>query len=303
MKFPPITVAEIVASIASCKVVGDTSILIHSVCSILDGHHGALTWLNPNRTDKAHLIAATAAQCVVMASDEDFEPRPHQVFLKCPNPKLTYVRLLRLLIPQAIRPGVHPTADVHPSASIHESASVGAYAVIEACEIGPGSVIGSNVFIGDGTKIGQHVNIAAGVVIGADGFGYVDDENGVRLRFPHLGHVEIEDYVDIGANTCIDRGTLGRTLIKVGAKIDNLVHIAHNVTVGRNAMIIASTMIGGSTVIGDGVWVAPGATVRDSIAIGAGATVGIGALVTKSVPDGEIWAGHPARPFPGTRSN
>jgi UDP-3-O-[3-hydroxymyristoyl] glucosamine N-acyltransferase len=107
--------------------------------------------------------------------------------------------------------------------------------------------------------------------------------------------VIIEDCVDIGANTCIDRGTLGNTVIRRGAKIDNLVHIAHNVVVGENTMVIANAMIGGSTEIGADSWVAPSATLRDAIQIGAASTVGLGAVVTKSVPDGEVWAGNPAK--------
>jgi UDP-3-O-[3-hydroxymyristoyl] glucosamine N-acyltransferase len=115
--------------------------------------------------------------------------------------------------------------------------------------------------------------------------------------FPHVGGVEIEDDVEIGANTCIDRGSLGNTIVRRGAKIDNLVHIAHNVVVGRNAFVIANAMIGGSTILGDGSWTSPSATLRDGIRIGDGATVGLGAVVTKSIPDGAVWMGTPARPI------
>jgi len=114
-------------------------------------------------------------------------------------------------------------------------------------------------------------------------------------RFPHIGGVQIEDDVEIGANTCIDRGTLGNTRIRKGAKIDNLVHIAHNVDVGENTAIIANAMIAGSTKIGANTWIAPSACLRDAINIGKDATVGLAALVTKDIPDGELWAGFPAR--------
>jgi UDP-3-O-[3-hydroxymyristoyl] glucosamine N-acyltransferase len=232
-----------------------------------------------------------------MDSNESFVPVDGQVYLKCPNPKLALVKVIRIIAPRSHAPAIHPTAVISPEAVIHESVTVGPHAVLEACEVGEASTIASGVYVGHGTKIGRCVNIAPGVVIGADGFGYIDDLDGTRINTPHLGIVEIEDCVDIGANTCIDRGTLGSTIIKYGAKIDNLVHIAHNVEIGRHAMVIANTMIGGSTIIGDRAVVAPSATLRDAITVGAGAFVGIGALVVKSVPEGETWMGHPARFF------
>ena len=109
------------------------------------------------------------------------------------------------------------------------------------------------------------------------------------------GRVIIEDDVEIGTNTSIDRGTLGNTLIKTGVKIDNLVHIAHNVTIGKHTMIIANSLIGGSTIIGDHCWIAPSATIRDAVNVGDNVTIGMGAVVTKDIPSGEIWAGSPAR--------
>lgn len=295
MRFGPRSAGEIAALIKDCLVQGDGSLVIDNVTTISECTERSLGWINPSRVDKAQLIASTQAGCVIMRLDEQFIPRAHQVFLKCPNPQLALVKVLKAVLPPAGPPEIHPTAVISPLAVIHETVAIGAKAVLEDCEIGEGTVIGSGVFIGRGTKIGRFVGIAPGVVIGADGFGYVDEVDGTRVNMPHVGHVEIEDHVDIGANTCIDRGTLGRTLIKEGAKIDNLVHVAHNVIVGKDAMVIANTMIGGGTVIGDRAWIAPSATLRDAIRIGRDSLVGLGALVTKSVPDGEIWAGHPAK--------
>jgi UDP-3-O-[3-hydroxymyristoyl] glucosamine N-acyltransferase len=140
------------------------------------------------------------------------------------------------------------------------------------------------------------VIIHAGTVIGADGFGYERNDGGELEKFPHLGHVVLEDNVEVGSNTCIDRGTLGDTIIREGAKIDNLVHIAHNVVVGRHAVVIAHAMIGGSTRIGDYAWVAPCACVRDVVSIGDRAMIGLGAVVVRDVPDGATVMGIPARP-------
>ncbi|MDX9907755.1 MAG: UDP-3-O-(3-hydroxymyristoyl)glucosamine N-acyltransferase, partial [Bacteroidales bacterium] len=127
--------------------------------------------------------------------------------------------------------------------------------------------------------------------------GYQRNSYNKLEKFPHIGGVIIEDDVEIGANTCIDRGTLGNTVIKKGAKVDNLVHVAHNVTIGNHAAIIANTMIGGSTVIEDYAWIAPSVSLMNGLSVGKGATAGLGAVVTKNIPDNETWAGNPARPM------
>jgi UDP-3-O-[3-hydroxymyristoyl] glucosamine N-acyltransferase len=139
--------------------------------------------------------------------------------------------------------------------------------------------------------------IHAGSVIGADGFGYSRNDDGELEKFPHIGSVVIEDRVEIGSNTSVDRGTLSNTVIREGAKIDNFVHVAHNVVIGKHAAVIAHAMIGGSTEIGDYGWIAPSAALMNGLHIGKGATVGLGAVVTKNIPDNETWAGVPAMPL------
>jgi len=134
-------------------------------------------------------------------------------------------------------------------------------------------------------------------VIGADGFGYQRNDKGEFEKFPHIGGVVIKDNVEIGSNTSIDRGALGNTIIEEGAKIDNLVHIAHNVKVGKHSAVIANSMIGGSTIIGDYSWVAPSVCMRDQISTGNNVTIGLGAVVLKSIPEGETWTGSPAKPL------
>ena len=144
----------------------------------------------------------------------------------------------------------------------------------------------------------NNVTIEHGAVIGSDGYGYSRAKDGTIEHFPHIGGVHIGDNVYIGANTCIDRGSLGDTVIGKGSKIDNLVHIAHNVIIGENVMVIANSMIAGSVNVGlNNSWIAPSASILNQKSIGEGSTVGIGAVVLKDVEAKTVVTGVPARPL------
>jgi UDP-3-O-[3-hydroxymyristoyl] glucosamine N-acyltransferase len=176
-----------------------------------------------------------------------------------------------------------------------KNVTIGAFATIAAgCTIGDCSDIGSGTVIKN-ADIGRHVEIGSNTVIGGTGFGYAKMEGSeAYAQFPHYGRVLICDNVSIGSNTCIDRGSLSDTLIEEGVKIDNLVHIAHNVKIGKNSLVIACSMIAGSTVIGENCWIAPASTIRNGIHIGKNATVGLAATVTKNVEEGQTVMGSPA---------
>jgi UDP-3-O-[3-hydroxymyristoyl] glucosamine N-acyltransferase len=211
------------------------------------------------------------------------------------SPRLAFARAARLLHP-AVRPaaGIHPSALVDPSALLGGEVHVGAHAVIgggagigDRTSIGPGAVIGERVRIGSdceikanvviypGTHLGTRVIVHAGAVLGSDGFGYVRDEtSGTYEKFPQVGVLEIGDDVEIGANTTIDRGALGETIIESGTKLDNLVHIAHNVRVGRNVVIAAQCGVAGSSVIESDVVMGGQVGVADHVRIEAGVLVG-----------------------------
>lgn len=193
--------------------------------------------------------------------------------------------------------GISPLANIHPSAKIGANTSIGNYVSIEEnCVIGDNTFIGHNTVLLEGTKVGSNVIIGSNNTIGGNGFGYEKDETGTYQLMPHIGTVIIEDFVEIGNNTCIDRGVLGATHIKKNAKIDNLVHIAHGVVVGQNSLIIANVMIGGSTIIGDNVWVAPSASLINKITVGNNSLVGMGAVVVKNVEENKVVLGNPAKP-------
>lgn len=292
------TIKDLIAAIRDSRLVkGELSDrLIRHARRTSDADADSVAFVDRDRRDKHEMVAACRAG-LLLCDVEDVDPKANQVIVVLSNPKLAFAELVSMFWADKELPGIHPSAVIHPEARIDPSATLGALCVVGRSSIGAGCVVAPGVIIYDGVTIGSRVRIASGTVIGAAGFGYIHDDEGRVINFPHIAGVTIEDDVEIGANTTIDRGALSDTILKEGCKVDNLVHVAHNVVIGANAMIIANTMIGGSTVIGDGAYVAPSATLRDVITIGAGATVGLAAVVTKSIPDGQTWTGSPAVPL------
>jgi UDP-3-O-[3-hydroxymyristoyl] glucosamine N-acyltransferase len=243
---------------------------------------------------------------------------PGQTTIAVAYPKLAFIRAATALHPEkTIAPGIHPTAIIASGARLAPDVSVGAYTVIETgvvvgpmTRLGAGVVLGEGVEVGEqcvfhprvtvypGARIGNRVILHAGVVVGSDGFGYVFAE-GRHHKFPQLGQVVIEDDVEIGSNTTLDRGSLGITSIGQGTKIDNLVQVAHNVRIGRHCVIAAQTGISGSTVVGDYVVMGGQVGIGDHVRIEARAILGGGAgiLPGKIVREGQTVWGRPGRPL------
>lgn len=241
---------------------------------------------------------------------------PEYCTIVVPDTRLALAQLSQLFAPPPkLAEGRDPSAVVHPSAELDESVALGAHVSIgPRVRIGPGSqlaagvVIGADVVIGagchlypnvtlyPGVRLGNRVTIHSGAVIGADGFGYAVGPQGA-LKIAHLGGVIIEDDVEIGANSCVDRGTLSDTVIGARSKLDNLCQVGHNVTIGPDCLIAGMVGIAGSTRIGRGVVIGGGAGIGDHLTIGDGARIGGRAGVTKNVPAGESWMGYPAQPL------
>lgn len=225
------------------------------------------------------------------------------------------VALLPRLYPQpTFEPGIHPTAVVAPDAQVAADARVEPYAIIESgatvgsrAWVGPHCAVGRGVSIGAGTRLVAHVVtypgasvgerclVHAGVRLGSDGFGFAF-QGGAHEKIPHVGRCLVGNDVEIGANTSIDRGSIDDTVIGDGTKIDNLVHIAHNVRIGRLCLLMAQVGVAGSVHIGDGAVLAGQVGVSGHHKIGKGATLAAQAGVFGDIPDGETWSGYPARP-------
>lgn len=180
---------------------------------------------------------------------------------------------------------IDPTVTIGCNCSIIGNVKVGAHTVIE-----------HNVVIQGNVKIGKNCYIHSGAVIGADGFGYYFEDNGAVKKIEHFGGAEIGNTVEIGANACIDRGTIDNTVIGDGSKIDNLVHIAHNVRIGKSVCVVAGAVVCGSAKLHDGAYIAPGGIVKNQLEVGENGFVGLGAVVTNPVENEEVVVGIPAKP-------
>jgi UDP-3-O-[3-hydroxymyristoyl] glucosamine N-acyltransferase len=293
-----------------------TDPLITRVSSIADAGPESLVFAE----DDASLAAAFgSAAAAVLASPQAVTQDCCKPVLRVSQPRLAFAQAAILLRGAPPAPGIHPTAVVAPGARIASGVSIGPHAVVEedasigsATRIGAGAVIGAGVFIGSqcriyprvvlypGVTVGDRVVIHAGAVLGADGFGYVRDRvTGEYTQFPQQGTLILEDDVEIGANTTIDRGALEETRIARGTKLDNLIHIGHNCKIGRNVVIAAQTGISGSSTVGDGAILGGQVGMGDHALIGPAVIVGgQGGILPKKklLGPGIVFWGTPAKP-------
>ena len=224
-------------------------------------------------------------------------PNRSQLFIFVDNPRLLFIRLLKIFTKDNFkRKEVSPYATVSKKAKIGKDCSIGEFAIIgENCRIGDNVIIEPHVSLVQNCLVGNNCIIQSGAVIGADGFAFERHKNGDLERFPHIGNVVIGDDVEICANSSIARGSLADTIIGSGSKIDALVHVAHNVVVGKNCELTAGTIVGGSTTIGDCSWMGLNCTLKNKIKVGSNVIVASGASVISDVQDFDVVAGVPAR--------
>jgi len=303
-----VTLREI-AERLECRLEGDGDIDIVRVAGIQDAGPGDLTFVANAKYEKA--LPATRASAVILRHDALTAPC---AILRAHDPYLAFARAVGLFTPiERPAPGIDTHAAIAAGAQVGQNVSIGPFVAIgEGTSVGDGTVIHPNVTIGSGARIGAdcviHSNVSIrervtignrvvlqnGAVIGADGYGFVRRGDGTHEKIPQVATVVIEDDVELGANTTVDRPAVGETRIRAGTKIDNLVQIGHGVTVGRNVLMAAQVGIAGSTRIGDDV------TFGGQVGVGGHLTIGRGAVavgqsgVTNSLDAGEMVAGYPA---------
>jgi UDP-3-O-[3-hydroxymyristoyl] glucosamine N-acyltransferase len=241
--------AKQIADFIGGRVEGNENATVSTFAKIEEGKEGAITFLsNPKYTP---YIYETKASIVLINEDVQLEKPVSATLIRVKNAYECVAKLLQMYaasLPK--KTGIHPLAFVSESAQIGKDVYIGPFTFVgEGVKIGDGSIINPNVTIYDGCQIGKNVTIHAGSVIGADGFGFAPNTEGYE-KIPQLGIVIIEDNVEIGANTCVDRSTMGQTVIHKGVKLDNLIQVAHNCEIGENTVMSAQVGMAGSTKIG-----------------------------------------------------
>lgn len=306
----PFTAAEI-AKLLGGDVIGEGSVLLKGFAPADRAQPDNLTFAeNENYFARADQSAAAA-----IIVDGSFLSKHGKVLIRVPNARIAFAKVLPLFFPEPVFPaGIHATAIVPASAQLDPTVHIGPYCVLGAeVRLGPRSVLQGGNYVGAGCRLGEEVNlfpnvtlypgtevgnrvrIHSGTVIGSDGFGYVPD-GGLHRKVRQIGNVSIRDDVEIGANVTIDRGALGPTIIGRGTKIDNLVQIAHNVTIGENCLIISQAGIAGSCKLGNYVTLAGQVGVAGHLKIGNRVSVAAQSGVMHNIPDGEKWLWSPAQP-------
>jgi UDP-3-O-[3-hydroxymyristoyl] glucosamine N-acyltransferase len=294
------------------ELVGDPTLQITGAASLGEATPGEISFFANRKY--IGLLRKTRASAIFVSPD--FAEPINAAQLRVSNPTKAFEEVLLKFAPKPITfpPGIHSTAVVDPSAQLGARASIQPLAVIEAgAKIGDDTIIGAGSYVGHETvigsmchiyprvtirersKIGSRVIIHSGAVIGADGFGF-EMVDGQQQKIQQLGIVQIDDDVEIGANTTVDRARFGRTWIQQGVKIDNLVQIAHNVLIGRNSVIVAQTGISGSTRVGERVMMGGQVGIIGHLEIAAGSMIAAQSGITKNLPGG-VWFGSPAVPF------
>jgi UDP-3-O-[3-hydroxymyristoyl] glucosamine N-acyltransferase len=310
------TAAELVALVQPRAERGATTEPVRGIAALADAQPGDLSFLGNSKYKND--VGKTAASVVLLPAGYVGEPKPDQLFLLVDNPSVALARLCSRIEQQLWprpAPGVHAAAQVAPGAVIAASATVGPLCVVEdGAVVGERAHLQGQVFIGRGARIGddcwlmpgtvvaaecvlgRRVRLQPGAVVGSDGFGY-EWVGGRHEKVPQIGVVLIEDDVEIGANTTLDRARFGRTVIGEGTKIDNLVQIGHNVVIGKHCLIVAQAGVSGSTTLADYVVLGGQAGLVGHIALGRGAQVGAQSGVIADLAPGATVRGSPSLPY------
>ena len=303
-----------IAGFLGGEIVGDKNAAVHTVSSIEEGRAGSLAYLTNPKYEP--WLYKTEASIVLV--DKTFEPSQQvaATLIKVENAGACVVKLLEMYnAAKPRRTGISERASVAPDAKIGADCYIGDFAVVEAgavigdgCQIYPQVYVGTGVTVGEGTilypgvkiyegcHVGKRCILHAGAVVGADGFGFMPNAAGGFDKIPQLGNVIIEDDVELGANTCVDRAKTDSTIIRRGVKLDNLVQVGHNVQIGENTVSSAQTGIAGTSKVGANCFLAGQVGIADHVTIGDRVKIGSKSGLDKDVPDDEIRFGYTALP-------
>lgn len=303
-----------IAGFLGGDIAGDKNATVSEFAKIEEGRPGALSFLSNPKYEP--YIYSTGSSIVVV--NKSFEPKEPvaATLIKVDDAYGAFAKLLELYAANKPRKkGISGKADISPGASLGKDCYVGSFAVIEhGAKIGDNVSIYPNSYIGDGARIGdntviyagvkvyegcvigRNVTVHAGAVIGADGFGFAPDDKGEYHKIPQIGNVVVEDDVEIGANTCIDRATMGSTFIRKGAKLDNLIQVGHNAVIGENTVAAAQVGIAGTSKVGRNCMFGGQVGISGHLTIGDRVQIGSKSGVPNNIPDDSVYLGHPAMP-------
>lgn len=291
-----ISINDILENIDYFDYKGEKVAKIKSIVSLdnVEQTKDALCWCSDNYQEK--LVKIKTSSIIIVSKNVESKYISHLNCIIVENPRRTFQEILTKFFLVKRAPKIEKTAIIENDCILGGSVYIGHNVVIEkGCRIGNNVKILHNTVIHEGTSIGDFVTIGSNNTIGGIGFGYEKNNERDFELIPHIGNVIINNFVDVGNNTCIDRAVLGSTILEENVKVDNLVHIAHGVHVGRNTVVIANAMIAGSVNIGENSWIAPSSSILNKKNIGSNSLVGLGAVVTKDVSDNSIVAGNPAK--------
>jgi UDP-3-O-[3-hydroxymyristoyl] glucosamine N-acyltransferase len=292
---------DVVSALSNLRVdfeLEGSKIRVHDIASIDNATENELAFCKHVGEKGLSYISGSKAGVILCKSEMQgiAHPKIGQLLVFTDNPRLTFIRLTKVMRRQEQLVGISPRAVISEKSKIGAGCYIGDYAVIgDNCSIGDNTIIHDRVSLVQNCKIGNNCVIQSGASLGSDGFAFERCEGGELEQFPHNGYVRLGNNVEIYTNCSIARGSLSDTWIGDGTKLDALVHIAHNVTVGKNCELTAGTIIGGSTSIGDTSWTGLNSTLKNGIKIGRNVIVASGASVIHDIPDGDIVAGVPAR--------
>jgi len=284
-----VTVTDIVAAVGMpCDIIGRSDRSVSRPAPITDAASDCVSFYSKSAEQSARVIGESGAAvvlCTAEAAAAVGESKTGTLLLVS-NPRLAFIRVMNAFFAPERPVGIHPTAVIHPEAELGERVYIGPFCYVGKVSIGDDTVLDGHVYLYDNVRVGRHVHIKSGAVIGGDGFGYERCPDGYPEDFPDIGGVIVEDYVSIGSSACIDRGALGDTRLGIGSRVDNLVHVAHNVHMAEHCMLVAGCVIGGSATLGARSYIGPNAWVTNGLALGADSFVTAGAVVTRDVPAG-----------------